>query len=463
MPDLAMSTGVKRRARGSLRPSVLFNMFLERDEEAPDGFARQSRQGLAVQRTIGTGPINGLFTKRGVFSDDLFTLSDDELYREDDLLGLVSGTGAASFAPGRFEMLFTRGQIARSYDGDTLEDAGNVDDDDLPYNVRALAYLGGYFFAVRDGTNRIYWSASQDGRTWDGLDFAAAESSPDNLLDLYVVNDTLWLLGEESVEIWQLTGDADAPIARIEGLLLKKGVIETGCATEADNTLFWWGHDHLVYRGAQGAPQAISEEWLAAIMERSSLRGVFSYTFEGKVVVCIRTDEGTFGFDVALGRWSELGTYGFTGWRVCNTATPGGGLVFGDSEDGSIWAFDLDTWGDGDYMERRFSASFTLPGGTVIGNKICLVGNPGNTTLLSGEGSDPQIEIRASRDNGKTWGPWRSTSLGVQGRYRQRIEIRRWGLFDAAGGIFEFRVTAPVDFRASRVYANEPGGGRSSR
>ncbi|HUQ70843.1 MAG TPA: hypothetical protein VM165_15035, partial [Planctomycetaceae bacterium] len=62
-------------------------MFLEPDEEAPDGFARQSRQGLVEQRELGSGPINGLFTKRGVFDDDLFTISGNSLYREAALLG----------------------------------------------------------------------------------------------------------------------------------------------------------------------------------------------------------------------------------------------------------------------------------------------------------------------------------------------------------------------------------------
>lgn len=459
-----MSSGVRRPTQGSRRPSILFNMLLVPDEEAPDGFARQSRQGLAVNCTIGDGPIAGLFTKRGVFDDALFTISGLSLYRGAIELGAIDGDGPSSFAAGRVEMLVTQGETLYSYVGGTdFASAGVLDEDDLPYSVRATAYLGGYFTAVQDGTNRFYWSASQDGRTWDGLDFAAAESSPDNLLDAYVVSDSLWLMGEESVEAWQLTGDADAPFARIEGMLLKKGIIETGCATDADNTLFWWGHDHFVYRAAQGAPQAVSEEWLAAIMARSATRGMFSYTEDGKVLVCVRTDEGTFVLDVALGKWSEFGTYGRTGWRVAHAASPSGNLVFGDDTDGTLWEFDTANWDDGSTLERGFSAAFSLPGGTVIGHRLCVVGNSGDTPVLTGQGSDPQLEVRASRDNAKTWGAWRTTGLGAQGRYRQRIEIRRWGLFDTAGGIFHFRVTDPVPFRASRVYANEPGGGRSTR
>lgn len=459
-----MSVGVRRRARGSLRPSTLYNMFLEKDEEAPDGFARQSRQGMVEDSTVGDGPVD-LFTQRGVFDDDLFALSGDALYRAGVLLGSILGSGATSFTAGRVEVLVTRGAAAYSYNGTNLVDAGVLDDDDNPYDVRAVAYLGGYFIAVRDGTNRFYWSTSQDGRLWDGLDFASAESSPDNLLDAYVVNDSLWLMGEETVEVWQLTGDGDAPFARVEGILLKKGIKETGCAAELDNSLFWWGHDNTIYRAAQGVPLRVSDNTIEEALEGSTIKGMFSFVYEGHGFLAVRTDGGTFVLDVSHQApvWAEWGTYSRDRWCPQSCATPDGDLVFGDDTDGTVWRFDEDNWDDGDHMERRFSASFTLPGGTVIGHKVCLIGNPGTTPLLTGQGSDPVVEMRSSRDNGQTWGNWRSTSLGAQGRYRQRIEIRRWGMFDSQGGIFEFRVSDPVPFRCSRAYANEPGGGRSTR
>lgn len=458
MPDLRLASGVRRRDGGSLRPAILFNMFLEPDEESPDGFARVSRPGLVQNGTVGSGPSNGLFSKRGVSSDARFAISGGTLYRNADALGVIGGSGAASWAASSAEVVVTRGADAYSYNGTSLAAISTPGG----WNVTAVAYLGGYTFFARAGTHRIYYSASGDARTIDALDFVSAESEPDQLLDLRVVNDSLWALGQNSVEVFQLTGDPDAVIARLPGMLLKKGIIETGAATDADNTLFWWGHDNFVYRAAEGAPQAVSEEWLAAIMEASAKREMFSYSHEGKVVVCINTDEGSFGLDVAKGKWSELGTYGRTGWRLCNSAEPGGALIFGDDTDGTLWEFDPDNFDDGTYLERRLSASFGTSGPVIV-HKFCVLGNPGDTPLLSGQGSDPVLEIRASRDNARTFGTWRSASLGAQGRYRQRIEVRRWGLFDSQGGFFEMRVTDPVPFRASRVYVNEPTGGRQTR
>lgn len=460
MPDLALATGVKRRSRGSLRPSVLFNMFLEKDEDAPDGFARQSRQGITAQATVGAGPINGIFAKRGVFSDARFTISGDSLYRDATLLGTVTGTGPTSFAASATEVVVTRGGAAYSYNGTNLAAISFPDG----ASVTAVAYLGGYFFFARAGGHKIYWSSSGDGRTIDGLDFVSAESEPDQLLDLRVVNDSLWALGQASGEVFQLTGDADAVISRVEGMLLKKGIIATGVAADLDNTLFWWGHDNMIYRAGQGVPQRVSDNGIEEQLEGSTLKGMFSFTaFSGHAFLAVRTDSGTFVYDASIGYWAEWATYDRTGWRVSCAATPGGTLVFGDEEDGRIWAFDPDNWDDGDHLERRCSASFNIPGGNVIVHKLGLIGNPGDTPLLTGQGSAPVVEMHSSRDSGKTWGDWRSTTLGAQGRYHQRIEIRRWGLFDTQGGLFEIRVTGPVPFRVSRAFANEPGGRRQSK
>jgi hypothetical protein len=459
MPDLQMAGSVRRRSRGSLRPAVLFNMFLEKDEAAPDGFARQSRQGLGVHSSVGAGPVAGVFAKKGVFDEALFAISGSALYMGASNLGSIGGSGPPSFGASGIELTVARGGSAYSYNG---TDLAAIDFPD-GLNVIATGYLGGYHFFVPEDSNRLYWSASQDARTIDGLDYAAAESEPDRLLDLYVVNDGLWLMGAGSVEFWQLTGDADAPVARVEGFLLKKGITATGCAAEADNTLFWWGHDNRIYRGAQGAPQGVSDNGIEECLQNSVTRRVFAWHHEGKVFLGVRTDGGTFVFNVGDGSWSEYGTHRHDNWRALDATAVGDNPVFADYAEGKVWYFEEGNWDDGDHLERRFSASFNLPGGTIVVSKVGLVGNPGDTALLTGQGSDPVLDIRSSRDNGKRWGEWRSAKLGQQGRYRQRIEKRRWGLFDVNGGLFEFRVTDPVPFRASRVFANEPSGGRTSK
>ena len=81
--------------------------------------------------------------------------------------------------------------------------------------------------------------------------------------------------------------------------------------------------------------------------------------------------------------------------------------------------------------------------------------------MLAGQGSDPLVEMRYSRDAGATWSSWDGVSMGRQGHYRERPEWRALGLFDAPGALMEFRCTDPVALRLSSVLVNEPVGGRS--
>jgi hypothetical protein len=79
--------------------------------------------------------------------------------------------------------------------------------------------------------------------------------------------------------------------------------------------------------------------------------------------------------------------------------------------------------------------------------------------LLTGQGSDPTVEMRSSRDAGNTWSDYRP-ALGVRANIAPCPTWRRLGQFDFPGALFEFRVTDPVDFRVSAVKANDPLGGR---
>jgi hypothetical protein len=92
---------------------------------------------------------------------------------------------------------------------------------------------------------------------------------------------------------------------------------------------------------------------------------------------------------------------------------------------------------------------------------VTLWANTGATPVLSGQGSNPLIEMRYSRDQGKTWSLWLPASLGAEGQYRVRADWRRLGMFDLPGALFEFRCTDPVPLRISAVKVNAAGGGRS--
>jgi hypothetical protein len=453
MPRIAYGSSAYRRDNGNLPELRLVNMFLERAPQEESGAVLLSRRGLSSALTVGAGPITGAFSQPGVFGGDRFTVSGGTLYRETTAIGAITGDGPVSFAGRASEVLVAAGGDLYSYNGTNLVAVTFPDG----AAVTAIEFHDGLFIAARAESHSYYWSAVNDGRSWDGLDFASAESKPDALLDLRVINDTLWLLGENTLEPHANTGDADAPYQRIEQRIFDKGGHSTGCLVEMDNTLLFVGHENMAFRLAE-VPERISDHGIEERIAESAEVSAFAFVSEGHSFFCIRLDDGTFAFDLSTSQWCEFASYGRANFRgrcaIRDLA------LFGDEEDGTLWelsGFD----DDGETLERLFTAAFPLKGGSFPVDRLLVENNVGWTALLAGQGSDPTAEIRTSHDAGSTWGNWRSAKLGAQGKFRTKTEWKRLGSFDFPGFMAEVRTTDPVDFRVSGVHINEDGGGRS--
>lgn len=84
-------------------------------------------------------------------------------------------------------------------------------------------------------------SLPEDGTSWDPLDFAMKEGYPDHLSSILADHEQLYLMGEESMEVWQDTGNALFPFQRIPGAMSKEGSIATYAPTAAAEKVFYIG------------------------------------------------------------------------------------------------------------------------------------------------------------------------------------------------------------------------------
>ncbi len=426
MPAIPYGVGAYRRDKGSLPPLTLVNMFLEKTPSAENGVVLMSRQGIITTAVRGSGPIRGMLTQPGTFNGDLFTVSGGFLYRAATLIGAIAGSGPVSFAASASEVLVTAGTQLYSYNGTNLLAVTMPDG----FDTRAVAFISGHFIAIRNDTHKFYWSAQLDGRTFDALDFASAESEPDNLLDCVTMRGNLYLMGVSTIEPWYYTGALDLPFSLIQQRLFPKGTHSTGCAIEMDNALVWVGSDAIVYRTAD-VPERLSDHGIEERIESSATVSAFGFIYDGHSYFCIRLDASTFAYDFATGQWNELQSYGRTNFAGRNAAMLGQQVLFGDDATGKVLTFGTGYSDEGVTLLREFTAAFPIKGGTVMVDALTIDANAGRTELLVGQGSDPIIEIAASRDAGATWGPFRSAKLGQQGEYRNMVKITRCGMFDS--------------------------------
>lgn len=452
MPDLGMVLGTVRRSRGGLPQMPLVNMFSEQAITEPRKFALQSFPGLTVEGSaLGNGPVRALLKKDGVEGGDLIAVSDDGLYVDGTLAGYMSVVAPVSIAGNEIGYVATGGGDAVYGTGGSLAIVAFPD----AAPVTKVIEQGGRFLFLREGTQAFYWTPPL-AVTIDGLDYASAESEPDRLLDMVDLGGRIALLGANSIEFWQPTGDSELPYTPIQGVEYKKGIRATGCAAVFDNSFAWVSPDNIVY-GAGNVPQRISDAGVEELIAASATCRVDSYFFEGHEFLKIGLDAMTVEFDAQTRQWNERRT-GIASFRGGPVAP---GPLFGSNTDGHIYTLSGYTDLDG-YHERSFCAGAVLNSPVPVDNLVVRT-NPGATEYPTGEYAEPTIEMFQSYDGGRTFDDPLQASLGEQGHYRREIEWRALGLADAPGFFAKFRVSDPVDWRVSAVQFNEPQGGGRSR
>src|SRR3990167_4779144 len=106
-------------------------------------------------------------------------------------------------------------------------------------------FLDGYFIAL-DNNGKIYLSALNDGTTWDVLDVATPESSPDKARMILADHNELAIFGDESVEFWYIFGTAAFPFKPVKQATIQEGVLFPYSVAAIDNAFFY------VARGRNG-------------------------------------------------------------------------------------------------------------------------------------------------------------------------------------------------------------------
>lgn len=456
MPEIALSTSTIRRGRGNLPQTPLVNMFLETALTEPRQFSLLSHPGLAATgTTLGAGPVSALFQKDGVISGAVAGVSANALYVSGASVGGVSGSVPASIAGNEVGIVATAG-AAVYWSGSAFSTIAFPDG----AAVRKVIEQGGRFLFIRDGTGAFYWTEPLTGMLSggqvqvDALNFATAESEPDELVDGVAFEDAIAWGGKNTIEFWGKTGDSELPYTPSIGRVFQKGVRATGCMAQFDNSFAWVSPENIVYR-AGNVPERISDGGIEELIAASASCRVDVYFFEGHEFLKVRLDTVTVEFDAQTRQWAErkTGVGNFIGGPVIS------GPVFG-GDDGAL--YETGDYEDvGSYHERSFCLGFPLNGGAVPIDCLRLRTNPGQTDYLSGAYQDPAIELFVSYDGGQTFDTGLSETLGEAGHYRKEVEWRALGFADPPGFFGKVRVTDPVSFRCSGAIINEPHGGRA--
>lgn len=416
------------------------------------------RPGLVKLSTMGAGPIRGLFYSSKARA---FAVSGSTFYEVTDPANpvnrgtLVSNTGRVGMADNGVDLLIVDG-----VQGKTFRFATNVltaiADPEFIHTANNAFFLDQYLIVNEPGSGKFWFSALSSATSWDGLDFAQAEGSPDNLVEILVDHRELWLYGDRSIEVFFNTGDADNPFQRIQGAFIEEGAV-AGTVGKIDDTIFYVAVNdkgQAIVKRAQGyRPARISTHAVElAIAGYGSLTGATSYTYQdrGHSFYCLNFPGAatTWCFDAATGLWHERAYTPAAGEpmqrdRVSCHVFNGTRHLVGDYVNGNLYEYDFSAYtDDGAILSRMRRAPHLTNNGARAFHHTFQLDVEAGVGLATGQGSDPKAILRWSNDGGHIWQPERWATLGKMGEYQARCIFRRLG--QARQRVYEVLITDPV-------------------
>ena len=333
-----------------------------------------------------------------------------------------------------------------------------ISDSDFDGPVLGVDFQDGYFLFPKANSNKWFKSELRDGLAYNALDFASAESDPDNLVALSPLNGLLYVFGSRTFEPYQNVGGAGMPYERISSGIQQKGCTAAKSLIEVDGTLVWIGSGENeqpgIYSTNGGQPVKISpssvdkliysggiEKVAQAFALRHSEKGRLLVTFTVPTVCSIV-------YDVSTGTWFRRESidrfYNPQPWRVTSIVDAYSVLLVGDELSGKIGLLSDDLYYEyGEEIRRYFTTPTIDNGGKPFSvYQLELVAESG-TNPISGQGSAPIVRLSVSYDGGITYSPEISRFMGAIGQYRYPISWPALGRFPRSA-CFRFDISEPI-------------------
>lgn len=347
-------------------------------------------------------------------------------------LGTIGGSDRAIFADDGTNLYIVAGGSISRWNGSSLSAVTQS----VVANPGSIAYINRQFIIT--GDNGLFGTSDVgDGTTYNALNYAEAEASPDPLFRAYVYSQLLYLAGSKSVEPWWNSGEGNPPFARQDSALMNIGIAGKYAITSTDQYMYWLNDERQFVQSVGSSARAISTPSISHKVEAYSIVSdciASTCTFDGQVFVF-------FAFPAANKTLFYSETSNYWGELQSDTEYPGdrwyGNAVIrcydknlvADYRNGNVYELDLSTYTDNGDTRLRIR---TLP--TITSR---LIGRPGRRVTVSGitfdcqvgvglatgQGVNPVLMCEFANDGGHTYGAESQVSIGAMGDYTLPVKF----------------------------------------
>jgi hypothetical protein len=381
------------------------------------------------------------------------------------MTGTVTGNGPVRMATNGTDIAICPGNgdgfacdgssVTEIIDPDFTADGGGADP----------VFVDSYLVFRRPGT-AAFFNSGLGNLNFNGLDIAAAEGAPGNLIGLHVNNRELVLVKDQSSELWYDAGNSTgSPFSRSPN-----GFKELGCAAgqslaTQDNGVVMLASDRT-FRRLADVWTRFSHHGIESILQRMPTISdclAIPYAQEGHLFVAFtfRNTPRTLVMDFTTGEWHEresrINTVSLGRWRVSCTLQAYGKQLVGDTESGKIGILDPDTheeWGEPQVVEFAFQPVYA--DGLRASHRRLELGVSAGQGTSTGQGVNPLITLFVSDDGGNTFRTRPMRELGRIGQYRRRVQWHNLG--ESRDRVYKLQMSDPVRFMVLDAQLEVDGG-----
>ena len=389
--------------------------------------------------------------------------------------GKINGTSDVSMASNGINVAI-QDPFGGSYFFTPSTNILEVNDDSAFLNqgqAKTVTYKDGFYIYT---TESIFFSGSakttNDGKDFNALDFADAETSPDKTVKGHNNHNQLYIFGETAAEVYQTVATSGFPFKKIPGAIIQKGCAAANSVIDFDNTMLFLGGGKgelpAIWRVTGSSAQKVSTSSVDYLIQGSTPKEIsetraFSYAQNGDYFAVFSVGSHTFVYDATTSalsgkhEWHERQTgvtdgNNYLPWRSIHGVKAYGKIQVGDDRSGVVGELDFDLKKEyGERVERLFTTKpFEANGDSIFSHEVELI-------MRTGVGDDltpnPKIRMDYSDDGGKTFSGEISRPMGRVGEYSNRVRWSRLGRIPNSR-VLRFKMSDPVEFNVYSLFAN---------